>query len=91
MDLSELISKRSKRWVLLSLINKEKKTAFSFRRFFHRLKGTGIEKTICYNRYITWEFDPLMSILPLIAAIYVSPRLGVVYMNVIVIGGVRVQ
>ena len=35
---------------IAELINKEKKTAFSF-EVLPPLKGTGIRKTICYNRY----------------------------------------
>lgn len=42
MDLSDLISKKVKKMGIAELINKERKTAFSF-EVLPPLKGTGIE------------------------------------------------
>jgi len=70
---------------IAELINKEKKTAFSF-EVLPPLKGTGIEKLYATIDTLR-EFDPLY----VIAANMCIASWGVVYMNVIVIGGVRVR
>lgn len=89
MDLSELISKKVKKMGIAELINKEKKTAFSF-EVLPPLKGTGIEKLYATIDTLR-EFDPLYVNITTHRSEYVYRELGVVYMNVIVIGGVRVR
>ena len=74
---------------IAELINKEKKTAFSF-EVLPPLKGTGIEKLYATIDTLR-EFDPLYVNIPLIAANMCIASWGVAYMNVIVIGGVRVR
>lgn len=74
---------------IAELINKEKKTAFSF-EVLPPLKGTGIEKLYATIDTLR-EFDPLYVNITTHRSEYVYRELGVVYMNVIVIGGVRVR
>lgn len=89
MDLSELISKKVKKMGIAELINKERKTAFSF-EVLPPLKGTGIEKLYATIDTLR-EFDPLYVNITTHRSEYVYRELGVAYMNVIVIGGVRVR
>ena len=74
---------------IAELINKEKKTAFSF-EVLPPLKGTGIEKLYATIDTLR-EFDPLYVNITTHRSEYVYRELGGVYMNVIVIGGVRVR
>ncbi len=74
---------------IAELINKEKKTAFSF-EVLPPLKGTGIEKLYATIDTLR-EFDPLYVNITTHRSEYVYRELGGGYMNVIVIGGVRVR
>ena len=74
---------------IAELINKEKKTAFSF-EVLPPLKGTGIEKLYATIDTLR-EFDPLYVNITTHRSEYVYRELGGGLYDVIVIGGVRVR